>query len=86
MNELNVVVYDGEPLEYTVICEMFGAEKIEITEDEDMYDLLIRLGVFDSRSQAQKNWTRTGAEIPYGFNDFENIGKFNKRLTIWRPS
>lgn len=56
-----------------------------VSEGYDMYDVLVEFGLFASRSDARKNWTRTGQEIPNGFSDFEGIGKRNNRLTIWKP-
>ena len=50
----------------------------------DMYDLLVRLGAFESRSQARKNWRLTGADIPPGFNHWV-IGKMKKELCVWNP-
>ena len=51
-------------------------------KDVDMYDLLVISGIFKSRSQAKKNWIRTGKEIPEGWSYFEKIGKLNNSLTV----
>ena len=51
----------------------------------DMYDILVNCKLFTSKSNARKNWNRTGKEIPEGFTDLINIGKLNHRLTIWNP-
>lgn len=58
---------------------------VEVSPTEDMYDLLVRARVFPSRTIAKKQWTRTGREIPLGFSDLENLGKYHKRITIFNP-
>jgi len=62
----------------------FDDEEVNVVMDPnwDMFDLLVFAGIFKSKSQARKNWNRTGAEIPNGFSDFKNIGKGKKRITI----
>jgi len=63
----------------------FGDEPVEYIEDGlDMYDVLVLAGIFSSKGQARKNWTRTDANIPKGFSDFRNIGKLHKRLCLLR--
>jgi hypothetical protein len=56
-----------------------------ITPDMDMFDILVDMGVFKSRSDARKNWKQTGKDIPEGFTDLKGIGKMKHRLTIWVP-
>lgn len=53
--------------------------------DFDMFDILVEIGLFRSKSEARKNWKRTGKNIPEGFTDIKNIGKLHHRLTIWNP-
>lgn len=60
-------------------------EIIFVNEPIDMYDILVQAGIFKSKSDAKKNWKRTGREIPKGFSDFQKIGKLNNRITIWLP-
>lgn len=62
-----------------------GEEVCFIDDNKDMYDILVMAGLFKSKNQAKNNWTRTGKEIPKGFNDYMNIGKLNKRLTVFNP-
>lgn len=49
----------------------------------DIYDLLVFAKLFSSKGVARKNWKRQG--IPQGFEEFKNIGKFNKSMTIFNP-
>lgn len=51
----------------------------------DMYDILVKVGIFKSKSIARKNWNRTGPQIPKGFSDFKGIGKLKRRITILNP-
>jgi hypothetical protein len=71
--------------------QLFGDELIdyynypEIGNKYDMYDILVLFKIFSSKSEARKNWERTGKEIPPGYNEFKNIGKQKKALYIWNP-
>ncbi len=49
----------------------------------DIYDLLVYAGLFPSKGIARKNWNRSG--IPLGFEQFKNIGKLKKSITILNP-
>ena len=51
----------------------------------DVFDMLVDVGLFRSKSEARKNWKRTGKDVPEGFTDIKNIGKLHNRLTIWNP-
>jgi hypothetical protein len=89
MQELNIVILNNN-FELIDSCwmihELFEDEPVTIVScDTDMYDLLVKLGIFCSRSEARKNWTRTGKEIPFGYNEFKDIGKQKKALYIWNP-
>ena len=53
-----------------------------VPEGTDMLNLLCMMGVFQSRGQARKNWTRTGPVILEGFTDLCGIGKLRHRLTV----
>ena len=65
---------------------LFGGEDFEILgEEEDMWGILVRCGVFPSRGQARKNWRKTNKEIPDGFSIFEGVGKKRHTITIWKP-
>ncbi len=65
---------------------LFGGDQdiTTLVNKVDMFDILVMADIFTSKSQAHKNWTRTGRDVPDGFTDIQNIGKFNQRLTIWR--
>ena len=54
-------------------------------KDVDMYDLLIKSGLFISRSEAKRNW-KGDKEIPLGFSDFERLGRRHDiRISIFNP-
>tara|TARA_Y100000310_G_C20593346_1_gene769240 strand:- start:1178 stop:1357 length:180 start_codon:yes stop_codon:yes gene_type:complete len=55
-----------------------------VPEGTDIFDLLVNIGLFPSKSQARKNWKRE-KEIPAGFSDFPNLGKKKLRMTILNP-
>lgn len=80
--EHNIVI-DTTYIKESDISLFFGKENvIHLPEGVDMYDILVEFSIFSSKSDAKKNWNRTGKEIPFGFSDFEKIGKFNHRITI----
>jgi len=58
---------------------------IPVELDFDMFDILVEAGLFRSKSDARKNWKRTGKDVPEGFTDIKDIGKLHNRLTIWNP-
>jgi len=85
--EFNIVIknefYEREK---DLIPGLFNGEEIVLVDSSlDMYDILKMCGLFSSKSEARKNWTRTGKEVPKGFSDFERIGKMKHRLTIFNP-
>jgi hypothetical protein len=86
LREINIVVFNKFYDEKFAIS-LFGEDEIylRVPVEYDMYDCLVYLGVFNSRSEARKNWIRTGKEIPPGYNEFKNIGKQRKSLYIWNP-
>ncbi len=49
----------------------------------DIYDLLVFAKLFPSKGVARKNWNRPG--MPKGFEEFKNIGKHHKTITILNP-
>ena len=71
--------------EKDLIHHLFDGEKYELLEDVDMYDVLKIAGIFRSKSEARKNWKRTGKEIPKGYNEFLNIGKLHNQIFIFNP-
>jgi hypothetical protein len=61
-------------------------ERVQIVPSTfDMFDILVDTGLFRSKSEARKNWKRTGQDVPVGFTDLERIGKLKNRITIWNP-
>jgi len=64
----------------------FGDEDVTLLpNDTDMFDLLVRIGIFKSKTQARKNWTKTGRDIPDGFFDLQKISKQWHRITTLKP-
>jgi len=64
---------------------IFDCEPVaQLESNKTMIDVLVEYGIFKSRGDAKKNWTK-GIEIPFGFSDFNNIGKFRHRFCIWKP-
>ena len=68
-----------------LIDTLFDGDDVHIIKQLDMFDILVMTGLFRSKSEARKNWKRTGKDIPEGFTDIKNIGKLHHRLTIWNP-
>jgi hypothetical protein len=71
--------------EKDLIPYLFGDEPYELVSRVDMYDLLVRGGYFKSKGDARKNWTRTGRDIPNGYTEYRDIGKFHNQLFIFNP-
>ena len=85
---LNIIVENGNVWD-TDSANLFpGNERVDILwpgHGKDMFDLLVIIGAFPSKRQAKKNWTKTGPEIPLGWNEFV-IGKRRRFLCIWNPT
>jgi hypothetical protein len=56
-----------------------------LTTENDMFDVLVLAGIFKSKSDAKRNWKKTGKEIPAGFSDFIGVGKLRHSIFIWNP-
>jgi len=83
MNFLNVIVDNGNVREEDKE-DLFGDEEVVlVSTTTSIFDLLITLGAFQSKSQARKNW-KHGKETPPGFSEFF-VGKRKRHLTIWNP-
>jgi hypothetical protein len=83
-NDLNFVVVNEHFC--PVLAEIiFDGEPFEEVGERTMWDLVTLLGMFPSKSQARKNWNKTGQEIPQGFTHLENLGKLNHEIAIWNP-
>jgi hypothetical protein len=86
MQELNIVIVNKfYETEKDLIPLIFDDEHYSLFENEDMYSALIALGVFSSRSEARKNWTKTGKEFEEGYNEYKGLGKLKKGLFIFNP-
>lgn len=66
----------------------FGGEDLFFVEPtSDIFDVLVMLNIFASKSDARKNWKRSqGKDIPKGFTDFDRVGKKKVRITILNPT
>ncbi len=57
----------------------FQGDEVEfVPVGTTLFDLLVRAGVFKSKSQARKNWKK--GKLLSGFNYFHRLGK--KRVTL----
>ena len=63
-----------------------GEEVAVISEEVDMWDILVFAGIFRSRTQARKNWKRTERQVPNGFWIFDRIGKARHCISILRAT
>jgi hypothetical protein len=86
VQELNIVILNNY-FDIDMQRKLFGNELVDcyMVNEYDMYDILVLFKIFSSKSEARKNWERTGKEIPPGYNEFKNIGKQKKALYIWNP-
>jgi hypothetical protein len=86
--DFNVVI-DNEHLEDNkdLLPILFGENTSLSTfeANDDMFTVLVDFGLFSSRSEAKKNWVRTGRDIPEGWSAFEGIGKKKHNLYIFKP-
>ncbi len=84
--ENNFIIQNGN--EVSGDQELFfpGEDVTFLPDTVDIYDILVRVGIFPSKSQARKNWNKTGKEIPEGFSHFDRVGKLNKTITILNPT
>ena len=64
---------------------LFGFEKVQYLPIEArMPDVMVQAGIFPSKSQARKNgWDK---DIPWGFSEYEHVGKYHRHIAIWKPS
>lgn len=63
-----------------------GESSVPLEPNATMWDVLFMAGIFPSKSQARKNWNRTGAEIPEGFSHFQHIGKRHNEVCVFKPT
>jgi len=84
MRELNICFKnDAFELNKDLINIIFGEEEVMfVDENFDIFDALVLIGVFKSKTQARKNWKR--GMIKGGYQEFLRLGKFNKNLYIWK--
>lgn len=84
MDFLNVIIDNGNVRE-SDRDDIFPAdEEVNLLPPEtDIFDLLVMLGAFPSKTQARKNWKH--GPIPDGWSEFY-VGKLRRHLCIWNPS
>jgi hypothetical protein len=89
MQFLNIIIQTPN-VQQTDRTNLFPDEEIvhcvRSDASKDMWDLLVILGVFKSKSMARKNWKHTGKDIPPGWSQFQGLGKHRKELCIWNPT
>jgi len=49
-----------------------------------VFSILVDFGIFKSRSQARKNWNKSGKDIPEGLSHFTRIGKKKHEFAIFK--
>ena len=54
-----------------------------LEETPSVYDLLVMLEIFPSKSQARKNWKKE--TVLNGYDEIKNIGKYKKSIYYWVP-
>jgi hypothetical protein len=64
--------------------ENIDRQGFKIRHNLDMFDLLVEMKAFKSRSDARKNWTKSDQFIEDGISSFL-VGKNKKPLYIWKP-
>ena len=84
MSDFNFLVKNGREEETDARLFFDNEEVIPISTNKNMYDILVMTNIFSSKSQARKNWAKTGANIPEGFSDFI-VGKLKHRICILNP-
>lgn len=82
MKDLNIIIKNDKYLESDKHL-FFGDEDVTFLDKPDIYEALVLLEVFKSRSEARRNWNR--GEMPLGYSEFKKIGKLNKELYILNP-
>lgn len=79
---MNLIVENGRNDADDVRLFFQGEETQSLPENATMLDVVMLLGVFESRGQAKKaGWSKP---IPQGFSSFE-IGKLRKGVWILNP-
>lgn len=84
--ELNIIIDNGNLVGDEQALFFHGEPVQQFHWPLDMFDLLVFMGAFKSKSEARKNWKQTGAQIPKGFTDLKRIGRDRHRLTILNPT
>jgi hypothetical protein len=91
--DMNVIVKNASyEKNKDLLPVLFGDNKgiisepiLEVGEQDDMYDILVKTGVYKSKTQARRAWVLTGKEVNPGFHDYQDIGRLRHRITLWNP-
>ena len=87
MTFLNLIISNGKVLDNDRTLLFPDNEMVFVSREDrklDIFDCLVWLGAFKSKSQARKNW-KGPTSIPDGwFECF--VGKRKRHLCIWNPS
>lgn len=87
--EVNIII-QNEYLDLDLDIKLFeplpeGEVIHYISDDMDMYDILVKFGFFPSKKECRRNWTKSGVDVPDGWNEFRSIGKMKRNLYIFKP-
>ena len=89
MHDLNVIIQNDNYLpsdDALFFADQDGIVREEIyyaARNTTIYDLLVKLDIFRSKTEARKNWGRE--QIKPGYQEIKKIGKHNKALYILNP-
>lgn len=73
----------GSNLDLDLTGEIFAGEPFLVKEHADMFDLLVEIGAFKSKSDARKNWKKSDQNIEDGLSTFL-VGSKKIPLFIWK--
>jgi hypothetical protein len=86
MQFLNVIINNGNVFDSDRTNLFPDNETVHVFDtSKDMFDLLVILGAFVSKSAARKNWKITNQKIPFGWTHIQGIGKHRREIAIWNP-
>jgi len=84
MQFLNIIIHNGFIQEEDRWFLFPAAEPVTtISPLTSLQDLLVKIGAFESKGQARKNFKHQ--TIPEGWSHFV-IGKIRRELCIWNPT
>lgn len=83
--DYNFIVINGNNEERDKKLFFDDEDIIFISNEADMFDVLVIAKLFKSKSEARKNWKRTGKDIPKGFTCLERLGMLKHNIYILNP-